>query len=103
MPGRGPLSKVRTAVRSPLGLLPSWPLFGAPARQPTSHSLMPSATPSPSNEALSGAITGGAAGFGVGTAATGTAGGDEQLPFAAMRSLAVIGRSCLACCVSEKV
>src|ERR1700728_310897 len=101
MPGRGPLSKVRTAVRSPLGLLASWTLLGAPARQTTSHSLMPSATPSPSNEALSEATIGAAPGFGV--AATGAAGGGEQLPFAAMRSLAVTGRSCLVCCVSEKV
>src|SRR6516165_9877510 len=51
MPGRGPLLNVRTAVRSPLGFFPIWTALGAPARNTTAHSLMPSAMPSP-NKAL---------------------------------------------------
>src|SRR5689334_12516132 len=92
MPGRGPLLNVRTTLRSPFGLLSICTALGAPARNTTSHSLMPSATPPP-NRVPASVAAGVAAAWlvALGAAAGCTAGGGHE-PFAATRSLAVIGR-----------
>src|SRR6516165_7083930 len=106
MPGRGPLLNVRTAARAPFGFFPIWTLLGAPARNTTSHSLMPSAMPPPSNALVSvgaGALPAGlAAATAAGAGCTAAGGGHE--PFAATRSLAVIGWGrALDSCSAESV
>src|ERR1700751_1999533 len=92
MPGRGPLLNVRTAVRSPFGFLPILTAFGAPARNTTSHSLMPSEMPPP-NKVLVSVAAGAPPGWlAAAPAGTGCTAGGGHEPFAATRSLAVIGR-----------
>src|SRR5215469_3037830 len=104
MPGRGPLLYVNTALRSPFGFLPICTALGAPARNTTSHSLMPSATPPLNNVPASLATGAGAAWLAAaGAGADGTAGGGQE-PLAATRSLAVIDRRrSLLSCKSENV
>src|SRR5262249_7280155 len=91
MPGRGPLSNVRTAVRSPFGFFPIWTLLGAPARNTTSHSLMPSAMPPPNKALVSvaaGALPVWFAAAAAGACCSGGGGGHD--PLAATGSLVVI-------------
>src|SRR5487761_877957 len=105
MPARGPMSNVNTALRSPFGSRPIWTELGAPARNTTSHSLMPSATPPPSNAAASAAGAAGAVTWlpGAGAGAGAIAGGGQD-PLLLTRSFAVIGRCrCFDSCNSEKV
>src|SRR5262252_10866869 len=93
MPGRGPLLNVRTAARAPFGFFPIWTALGAPARNTTSHSLMPSAMPPPNKELVSaaaGALPGWLDAAAPGAGAAAAAGGGHE-PFAATRSLAMIG------------
>ena len=112
------------AVRSPFGFWPIWTELGCPARNTTSHSLMPSATAVPSNASVPaagaaasvadapGADAPGAMGpvGAVGTAGAAAAttcvagGGDGQAPLLLTRSFAVIGRwRCLLSYSSENV
>src|SRR5262249_56407035 len=102
MPGRGPLLNVRTAARAPFGFFPIWTLLGAPARNTTSHSLMPSAMPPPSNALVSVGAGALSAWFTAAAGAGCTAAGGGHEPFSPTRSLAAIGGArALDSCTSE--